>query len=63
MTDLLDQVRILCSVYDPSTGKYRVDYSLYLEIAGGLTFILAMLMLRDPGMARRGARCCGTQVQ
>lgn len=41
--DLIDKVRILCSVYDPATGKYRVNYAMYLEIAGGLTFILAML--------------------
>ena len=40
--DLLDRVRILCSVYDPATGKYRVSYALYIEIAGGLTFIVAM---------------------
>jgi protein SCO1/2 len=39
---LLDRVRILCSVYDPATGKYRVSYALYIEIAGGLTFIVAM---------------------
>lgn len=41
--DLIGRVRILCSVYDPLTGTYRVDYTLYLEIAGGLTFLLAML--------------------
>jgi protein SCO1 len=41
--DLIDKVRILCSIYDPITGQYRVNYSMYLEIAGGLTFILAML--------------------
>jgi protein SCO1/2 len=43
LTDLLSRVRILCSVYDPATGRYRVSYALYIEIAGGLTFILAML--------------------
>lgn len=43
--DLIDKVRILCSVYDPETGKYRVDYGLYLEIAGGLTFVIAILAL------------------
>jgi protein SCO1/2 len=37
---ILDQVRILCSVYDPRTGKYRVRYGLVLEIAGGVTFLL-----------------------
>ncbi len=41
--DLLERVRILCSVYDPITGRYQTDYTLYLELAGGLTFILAML--------------------
>lgn len=45
LKDLIGKVRILCSVYDPRTGKYRVDYSLYLEIAGGLTFILTLLVL------------------
>ena len=41
--DLLERVRILCSVYDADTGQYRVSYALYIEIAGGLTFIAAML--------------------
>ncbi len=39
---VIDRIRILCTVYDPETGRYRVDYSLPLEIAGGLTFILAV---------------------
>lgn len=43
--DIFDKLRILCSVYDPLTGEYRTDYSLYLEIAGGLTFALTMLLL------------------
>ncbi len=42
-SDLLDRVRILCSVYDPETGRYRIDYDIYFEIAGGATFIFAML--------------------
>ncbi|MDR2240295.1 MAG: SCO family protein [Zoogloeaceae bacterium] len=40
LSDLFDRVRILCSVYDPKTGKYRVDYALIFEIAGFLTFFL-----------------------
>ncbi len=43
LTDLLERVRILCTVYDPATGQYRYDYGLILEIAGGVTFALAML--------------------
>ena len=42
LAGLLEQVRLLCTVYDPKTGTYRVDYSLPLEIAGGLTFIVAV---------------------
>ena len=44
LASLIDRVRILCTVYDPKTGSYRVDYSLALEIAGGLTFVLAMAL-------------------
>ncbi len=39
MADILDRVRILCSVYDPKTGQYRFNYALIFEIAGFLTFI------------------------
>jgi protein SCO1/2 len=44
LANLVDRVRILCTVYDPQTGRYRVDYSLALEVAGGLTFAVAMLI-------------------
>jgi protein SCO1 len=44
LASFIDRVRILCTVYDPKTGSYRVDYSLALEIAGGLTFVLAMAL-------------------
>lgn len=43
LEELIDRVRILCTVYDPKTGKYRYDYGLFLEIAGGATFFLTML--------------------
>jgi protein SCO1 len=42
LTDLLDRMRILCSVYDARLGRYRIDYTLPLQVAGGLTFIVAM---------------------
>ena len=42
LADLVERVRILCTVYDPTTGRYRYDYGLILEIAGGATFALAM---------------------
>jgi len=57
LADLIDQVRLLCTVYDPRTGTYRVDYSLALEAAGGLTFIIAMaLYMLNEWRTRRRAR-------
>jgi protein SCO1/2 len=44
LEQLADRIRILCTVYDPETGTTRVDYALAWEIAGGLTFILFMLL-------------------
>jgi len=56
-SELVDRIRILCTVYDPKTGTYRVDYSLALEIAGGLTFILCMaLYMLNEWRARRRER-------
>jgi protein SCO1/2 len=57
---LIERVRILCTVYDPATGEYRTDYGLVLEIAGGVTFALAMawfflLEWRTQRRARRAA--------
>src|SRR5690606_15426301 len=37
LTDLIERVRVLCSVYDAETGRYRYDYGLILEILGGIT--------------------------
>ena len=41
--DFIERVRIFCSVYDPTTGKYKADYTLVLQVAGGVTFFIAML--------------------
>ena len=42
LTDLVDRVRILCTVYDPDTGTYRYDWKLLLEVLGGLTFFVSV---------------------
>jgi protein SCO1/2 len=41
---LIERIRLLCTVYDPASGKYRYKYSILLEIAGGLVGISAMLV-------------------
>ena len=56
LSDLIGRVRILCTVYDPASDSYRVDYSLALEVAGGLTFFVAVgLYLLNELRGRRAA--------
>ncbi|MBI4740998.1 MAG: SCO family protein [Betaproteobacteria bacterium] len=45
LTEIMERVRILCSVYDPVTGRYRTNYSVYFMIAGFLTFVTFMIYL------------------
>jgi protein SCO1/2 len=33
---ILERVRLLCTVYDPKSGRYRFDYSLVLSIVVGV---------------------------
>jgi protein SCO1 len=57
VADLIDRIRILCTVYDPETDTYRVDYALAWEIAGGVIFILFMaLYMLNEWRARRRER-------
>lgn len=44
----LERLRILCTVYDPAAGRYRLDYALFAEILAGLTVLGgAFLFLRS----------------
>src|SRR5574337_410785 len=45
ISGLVERVRIICTVYDPDTGRYRTNYALIFEIAGGVTFALVMLKI------------------
>lgn len=55
--DLVDRVRILCTVFDPKTGKYEVKYGLLIEVAGGVTFAVTMLwFFLSEWLASRRAR-------
>jgi len=42
LAELLRTVRLLCTTYDPKSGRYRFDYSLILEIAIGLTLAIGV---------------------
>jgi len=37
---LLEQVRLLCTVYDPSSGRYRLNYVVVIELAVGASVLL-----------------------
>ncbi len=39
---LIDRVKLFCTVYDPTTGRYRFDNSLFVQIAVGASMILAV---------------------
>jgi protein SCO1/2 len=52
---VVDRVRLLCTVYDPLSGKYRLDYALFIEIFAGLIALggTAAFLLRERWRARR----------
>lgn len=41
---LVDRVRLLCTYYDPATGRYRYNYTIFVELAGGVTGVLALAL-------------------
>ena len=52
---VVDRVRLLCTVYDPLSGKYRLDYALFIEMFAGLIVLggTAAFLLREHRRARR----------
>ncbi|HMO46696.1 MAG TPA: SCO family protein [Rubrivivax sp.] len=42
LTDVIERVRILCTVYDPDTGTYRYKWGLIFELIGGIGFFLSV---------------------
>ena len=40
---MVDRARLLCTVYDPLTGKYRLDYALFIELGVGILVLGAIL--------------------
>lgn len=53
----LERVRLVCTVYDPASGRYRLDYGLFIEVAVGFSCLALTLLfvLRERRRARR--RC------
>ncbi|HEX5128946.1 MAG TPA: SCO family protein [Usitatibacter sp.] len=51
---LVDRVRLLCTVYDPLSGKYRLDYALFIEMLAGVIVLggTAAFLVRERLRAR-----------
>jgi protein SCO1/2 len=45
LKEVMERVRILCSVYDPVTGRYKTNYSVYFMIAGFITFMIFLIVM------------------
>lgn len=41
---LLDKIRLFCTVYDPGTGRYEYDRSLFFQMAIGFIIILSVII-------------------
>jgi protein SCO1/2 len=41
---LLDRIKLFCTVYDPNTGRYKFDYSLFVGIGVGALIVLSVLI-------------------
>jgi protein SCO1/2 len=55
VASLADRIKLFCTVYDPKTGRYKFDYSLFVGIAvGGLFLLIAGgWLMRETFKARR----------
>ena len=55
LTALIERVRLFCTNYDPSSGRYRFDYAIFVAlIIGGITLLgLSIILVRS---ARRAFR-------
>jgi len=54
---ILERVRLLCTVYDPKSGRYRFDYSLILSVVLGVgCFVLIAVFIGRNWRAAMRAR-------
>jgi protein SCO1/2 len=55
LSGVVDRVKLFCTVYDPNTGRYRFDYSLFVQIAIGALVVLGTMsyLLIEIRRARR----------
>ena len=50
---LISEVKLLCTIYDPASGRYRVNYAVLIEILVGASVMLAGLAILAVEWRRR----------
>ena len=53
---LWEQVKLLCTVYDASSGRYRLNYAVFVEIFVGTTVMLGGILVVALNWRRRRGR-------
>ena len=43
LAEWINNIRLFCTIYDPSTGRYQFDYSIFIAILTGIFCLLAIL--------------------
>lgn len=44
LASLVDRVRLFCTVYNPASGRYEIDNSLFIQIAIGFMIVLSVAL-------------------
>jgi len=57
-SELLGRIKLFCTVYDPNTGRYKFDYSLFVGMGVGALSVLAVIiyLLVEVIRKRRGKK-------
>ena len=42
LSGFVDRVRLFCTVYNPASGRYEIDNSLFIQIAIGFMIVLSI---------------------
>ena len=50
------KVKLYCTVFDPRSGKYKFNYSIFVELFAGITFLGAMIWYLVHGLLSRRAK-------
>ena len=56
LASYIEQVKLLCTVYDPSSGRYRVNYAIVIELFVGASIFLVGIPALAIEWRRRRAR-------